>query len=74
MNPENEKYFTFSFNVNPDLNDGFTEVFKQGSEDWWWYSNGANETTGLHEPMAGPVPNFTGATFKSLHQYNKKVL
>lgn len=25
-----EEYFTFSFNVDPDLNSGYTEAFKQG--------------------------------------------
>lgn len=63
-----ETYFTFMFNVDPELNNGYTEVFKQGDEAWWWY---VKDDGG---PVAGPVPNFTGATFKSLHQFDKQLL
>lgn len=68
LNEEQAKHFSFTFNVDPELNDGYTEAFKQGNEDWWWY---VNNQAGA---AAGPAPNFTGATFKSLHQWNKKLL
>jgi hypothetical protein len=67
MNKEQEKYFTFAFNVDPELNSGYTEAFKQGNDDWWYVNDQAGAA-------AGPVPNFTGATFKSLHQWNKQLL
>jgi hypothetical protein len=68
VKPDNDNYFTFSFNVNPDLNNGYTEAFRQGNEPWWWY---CTETEG---PAAGPVPDFTGATFKSLFQSSTQLL
>jgi hypothetical protein len=68
MNDQQSEHFTFSFNVDPELNGGYTEVFKQGDEPWWWYSK---DDSG---PAVGPVPNFTGASFKSLHQWNKQLL
>jgi len=55
------------------LNGGYTEAFKQGDETWWWYTSEPDEND-LSSPAAGPVPNFTGATFKSMHQWNEKVL
>lgn len=69
MNEHQEKHFTFAFYVDPDLNSGYTEAFKQGDEPWWWYVK--EDDPGA---AAGPVPNFTGATFKSLHQWNKQLL
>ena len=69
-NPENANYWTYSFYVDPTLNDGFDTVFKQGNEDWWWYTKEGDSNC----PAAGPTPDFTGATFKSLHQWTKKVL
>jgi len=68
MNDKQAEYFTFKFNIDPELNGGYTEAFKQGDESWWWY------TKDDEGPAAGPVPNFTGATFKSLHQWNKQLL
>lgn len=72
MNAEQEKYFSFAFNVDPDLNDGYTSAFKQGDEPWWWYTT--DNDNDYEGPAAGPVPNFEGATFKSMHQWNEKVL
>lgn len=63
-----EDYFTFSFNVDPYLNSGYTEVFKQGDEPYWWY---CSDDEG---PAVGPVPNFTGASFKGLSQWSTKLL
>lgn len=65
---DNNTYFTFTFDIDPELNQGYTEAFKQGDETWWWYTN---EKDG---PTAGPVPDFTGATFKSMHQWEKQLL
>ena len=63
-----DKYYTFTFNIDPELNFGMTEVFKQGDEPWWWYVKEG------WMPAAGPEPDFTGATFKSLHEMNKKLV
>jgi hypothetical protein len=68
MNKDPTTYFTFTFCVDPELNGGYTEAFKQGDEPWWWYTN---EDEG---PAVGPTPNFAGATFKSLHQWNTQLL
>lgn len=68
MNDMTDNYFTFTFNIDPELNAGYDEAFKQGDESWWWYAKDSEE------PAAGPVPNFTGATFKSLHQWSKQLL
>jgi hypothetical protein len=68
MNEAQKNYFTFTFNVNPELNGGFTKAFKQGDEPWWWYTKDDDGAA------AGPVPDFTGATFKSLHQWDKQLL
>ena len=68
MNDTQENYFTFTFYVDPDLNDGYTEAFKQGDEPWWWY------TAPGKGPAAGPVPNFAGAVFKSLYQWDNRLL
>lgn len=73
MNSQQVNHFTFTFKVDPDLNDGFTHVFKQGDEPWWWYTKD-NDDDPMNGPAAGPVPDFTGATFVSLHQWNKKLL
>ncbi len=67
-NHPKEEYFTTTFTVDPALNDGFSEVFRQGNEPWWWYDS-PNKT-----PAVGPVPNFTGAKFKSLHRWTELVV
>ena len=75
MNDKQENYFTFAFNIDPELNSGYTEAFKQGDEPWWWYTKGDDGPAAvINRPAAGPVPNFTGATFKSLHQWSKQIL
>ncbi len=74
MNEKQENFFTFTFKIDPELNHGYDEVFKQGDETWWWYTKDGGELKGGKGPLAGPVPNFTGATFKSLYQWDKKVL
>tara|TARA_R110000744_G_scaffold375761_2_gene489457 strand:+ start:115 stop:348 length:234 start_codon:yes stop_codon:yes gene_type:complete len=68
-----KNYWTITFNVDPDLNDGYQEVFKQGDEPWWWHNKGAYVD---HEggPAVGPTPDFTGASFKSLHNNSTLVL
>lgn len=66
-----DSYFTFTFEVDPKLNGGYNEVFKQGDEPWWWY---LHTTKPDDSPAAGAVPNFTGASFKSLHQWVTKLL
>lgn len=62
------KTFTFTFYVDPLLNEGFSEVFKQGEEPWWWYVD-KNE-----EFLVGPTPNFAGAKFRSMHENEKMVV
>jgi len=69
MNEDQKNYYTFSFYVDPDLNAGYTEVFKQGNEPWWWYVK-----DGVMGAAAGPTPDFEGATFKSMSQWNEKLL
>lgn len=68
MTKEQANHFTVAFNIDPALNGGYTEAFIQGNEPWWWY---VTENEG---PAAGPVPNFAGATFKSLHQWTEQLL
>jgi hypothetical protein len=74
MNEEQKEYFTFAFNIDPELNGGYDEAFKQGDESWWWYTKDGGELSGGSGPAAGPIPDFTGATFKSLHQWDKQLL
>jgi hypothetical protein len=74
MNKAQEEYFTFAFNIDPELNDGYDEAFKQGDEPWWWYVKDGDELNGGSGPVVGPTPDFTGATFKSLHQWDKQLL
>ena len=69
MNEAQKNCFSFVFNIDPELNDGYDEAFKQGDEPWWWYSKDGREG-----PAAGPIPDFTGATFKSLYQWDKQLL
>jgi hypothetical protein len=68
MSQEQAYYWTFTFTIDPDLNEGYTEAFKQGNESWWWYVKDGES------PIAGPVPNFTGAKFKSLHKWSDIIL
>ena len=74
MNDNYDNYFTFAFNIDPELNEGYDEAFKQGDESWWWYIKDGGSLEGGKGPAAGPVPNFTGATFKALHQWSKQLL
>ena len=83
MDESQKNYFTFVFNIDPELNDGYDEAFKQGDEDWWWYVKSVGKLSGGSGPdvgpipagpAVGPIPDFTGATFKSLHQWSKQIL
>ena len=74
MNQDQQEYFTFTFQIDPELNEGYDEAFKQGNEPWWWYTKNGGELNGGMGPAAGPTPNFEGAVFKSLHQWNKEIL
>lgn len=67
-------FFTFAFHIDPELNEGYDEAFKQGDEPWWWYVKDGGDLKGGKGPAAGPVPDFTGATFKSLLNHAEKLL
>lgn len=71
LNDDKQKHFTFTFKVDPELNDGYDIAFKQGDETWWWYDKEGDKFQG---PAAGGTPNFTGATFESLYQWTEKLL
>ena len=64
-----EDYWTFSFNLDPNLNHGYTECFRQGDEEWWWFCDDNG-----NGPAAGGPPDFTGATFKAVHNGSERVL
>lgn len=74
MNDAQKDYYTFSFKIDPELNSGYDEAFKQGDETWWWYTKSGGDLKGGEGPAAGPVPNFEGAVFKSLHQWSTELL
>ena len=68
-----QPFFTFTFKLDPDLNSGYTQAFKQGDEPWWWYTTD-NDDDPMKGPAAGPTPNFKGASFVSLHDGSDKLL
>jgi len=57
---EVRNYWTFTFKVDPLLNQGAVKAFNQGGEPWWWAVDSNGEIMG-----AGEV-DFTGASFVSL--------
>ena len=69
-----ENYWTITFNVDPDLNYGYQEVFKQGDEPCWWHDKSAGDDMGECGPAVGSTPDFTGASFKSLHNNSTLVV
>lgn len=60
-------FWTFTFRVNPQINNGYTEAFNQGGEPWWWLDKGPYEG-----PAAGNV-DLTGATLIAIHSDGDKV-
>lgn len=75
LNEWQSNFWTFAFNIDPALNGGFVTAFKQGDEPYWWFQG--SDDGGLIDfdgPAAGSPPDFTGATFKELHQWTQKVL
>jgi hypothetical protein len=74
MNQAQSEHWSFAFNIDPVLNSGYTRAFKQGNEPWWWYSDELDGDNSKEGPAAGPPPDFTGATFAALHQWDKQVL
>lgn len=54
---------TFSFEIDPELNDGMTIAFNQCGEPWWWYMKDENDA-----PAAIGSPDFTNAKFVSVYE------
>lgn len=61
-------YWSFTFSIDPSLNEGFTKAFNQGGEPWWWFISG--DQVG---PAAAGPPDMRGAKCISVHNHEKKV-
>lgn len=61
-------YYTFTFEIDPDLNHGFDEAFNQGGESWWHYEDSKSEFPKIY---AGGTPNLTGAVLLTVHNGNE---
>jgi len=62
--------FTFTFSVDPELNDGITEVFNQCGEPWWWaVREGGNMGAGDIESL-----DLTGAKFTGIYVGSKLLI
>ena len=61
--------YTFMFSIDPELNDGITEVFNQCGEPWWWAVKGDTLAAGGIEDL-----DLTGAKFTGLYVGNKLLI
>lgn len=61
-------YYSFSFEIDPNLNSGFNEAFNQGGEQWWWFTK-----PGETGAAAGGPPDLTGARCKAVHEWDRQI-
>lgn len=65
-------FWTFTFSIDPALNEGASRAFNQGGEPWWWFEFPCELTSSASLAAGGP-PNMTGAKCIAVHNWEAAI-